>query len=483
MAPERRKLDAGLITQLRAALGDDGLVDDEAALGRYNASPWSGQTGGARIVLRPRSTTEVATCLRHCADARVGVVPHGGGTGFLGGQIAAAEGLQIVLALERMTAIRALDIASGTAIVEAGVSVAGLRRAAEEHGLTFPLTFGADASAQIGGALATNAGGMNALRHGSARDLCLGLEIVLASGEVLDLLKTVRKDNTGYDLKQLFIGAEGTLGIITAAALKLVPLPRAVACALVGLSDAEAAITLLTRLRDRSDQRVALFELITRQAIDLASEHVAGFRSPFPEPHPFWALLELEGFAAAELDAILEEVLGAAATEGLVADALVARSEAQRLGFRRMREALPEANGRAGWIVAHDICVPIAAVPGYLAGLRTALQRVAADCREIVFGHLGDGNLHVTIVPQHGATVRVDSSLVASLDEAILAPALAQGGSVSAEHGIGSDKVALLARSEPPAVLAVMRLLKQALDPLAIMNPGKVLTDREKLLS
>jgi FAD/FMN-containing dehydrogenase len=217
---------------------------------------------------------------------------------------------------------------------------------------------------------------------------------------------------------------------------------------------------------------------MTREAIDLATEWVAGFRSPFREPHAFWALVELEGFVAAELDAILEEVLTEAAADGLVADALIGASEAQRMAFRRLREALPEANGRAGWIIAHDICVPIAVVPDYLAKLRSGLLRVAPGCPEIVFGHLGDGNLHVTILPQRGASAEVDPSLAAGASVAVLGPALALGGSVSAEHGIGSEKVALLERSEPPAALALMRLLKQTLDPLAIMNPGKVLANR-----
>lgn len=474
---ERRGPDATLIGRLRSAAGDAGFVDDEPSLRRYNISPWSDAPGGARIVLRPRGTGEVSECVRLCAEARVGVVPYGGGTGFLGGQTAAADGSEIVLSLERLTAIRALDAASGAAIVEAGVTVAGLRRAAQVHGLTFPLNFGADDSAQIGGAMSTNAGGMNALRYGSARDLCLGLEIVLASGEVLDLLNILRKDNTGYDLKHLFIGAEGTLGIVTAAALKLAPQPRAVACALIGLSDAAAAVALLTRLRERSDQRLALFELMTREAIELATEWVAGFRSPFREPHAFWTLVELEGSAAAELDAVLETVLAEAMAEGIVADALVSASEGQRMAFRRLREALPEANGRAGWIVSHDICLPIALIPEYLVQLRAALLCVAPGSREIVFGHLGDGNLHVTILAERGTPRLTDPLLAARLSGAVLEPVLALGGSVSAEHGVGSGKVALLEKSKPPAALALMRVLKQALDPLSIMNPGKVLAD------
>jgi FAD/FMN-containing dehydrogenase len=249
MSRERHRPDAALIDRLRAAIGDAGLVDDEAALRRYNTSPWSDAAGGARLVLRPRSTDEVSACMRLCAETRIGVVPYGGGTGFLEGQIAAADGSEIVLSLERMTTVRAFDDVSCAAIVEAGVTVAGLRRTAAEHGLTFPLTFGADESSEIGGALSTNAGGMNALRYGSARDLCLGLEVVLASGDVVDLLKSVCTDNTGYDLKHLFIGAEGTLGIITAAALKLAPQPRAIACALIGLPDIAAAVTLLTLAR------------------------------------------------------------------------------------------------------------------------------------------------------------------------------------------------------------------------------------------
>jgi len=464
-----------LLDALRSVVGEQGLVSDAPRLQRYNTPLWGDGHGGAQLVLRPANSTQTAECVRLCSQYRVGIVPFGGGTGFLGGQLAARDGSEIVLSLERMSSVRTVDAASQCIVVDAGMTVAAIRDYAGQHDLTFPLSFGADATAQIGGALATNAGGMNALRYGVARDLCLGLEVVLASGETLSQLGTVRKDNTGYDLKQLFIGSEGTLGVITAASLKLFARPAAVACALVSLPGAAAAVRLLQLLAGRSDQRLCLFELMMQGAVLQAIALVPGCRSPFADIPPAMALVELEGTNEAKLRAVLESVLTDAAASGLVLDAALAMSQAQRASFRRLREALPEANGRAGWVTSHDICVPIGKVPNYLAQLDAALAARSNTHRAMVFGHLGDGNLHVTIV---GGSSKGDdpTALVAALSEAVLAPAIALGGSVSAEHGIGSEKVKLLARTEPPVALAMMRGLKNLLDPKGIMNPGKVLT-------
>jgi len=467
-----------LVSDLRAVVGERGLICDHAQLDRYNTPLWGGIRGGARLVLRPASTAEISGCMRRCAQSRVGIVPYGGGTGFLGGQIAAMDGSEIVLSMERMASTRVLDAASRCIIVDAGMRVAEVRTQAQDHGLTFPLSFGADGSAQIGGALSTNAGGMNAVRYGVARDLCLGLEVVLPSGDILDQLGTVRKDNTGYDLKHLFIGSEGTLGIITAAALQLFPQPRAVACALVGLPDAASAIRLLGRLHDNSDQRLSLFELMMKNAVTLATTLVPGCRSPFAVIPQALALVELEGANGAELRAILETVLSDAANDGLIDDALIASSETQRATFRHLRESLPEANGLAGWLVSHDICLPIGQVPEYLARLQTSLERFSRADQAIVFGHLGDGNLHVTIVRPE-TTSQDDAALHEALSEAVLIPAIALGGSVSAEHGIGLEKVGLLRRVETSVALAAMHGIKDLLDPFGIMNPGKVLGPRK----
>ncbi|MEO6625886.1 MAG: FAD-binding oxidoreductase, partial [Burkholderiaceae bacterium] len=467
--------DPALTEALRQIAGEQGLVCDEARLARYNTPSWGAERGGARLVLRPASTAEVSACVRLCAQHRVGIVPYGGGTGFVGGQLAAPDGSEIVMVMERMASVRLMDAASRCVVVDAGMVVADIRSQAQKHGLSFPLTFGADGSAQIGGALATNAGGMNALRYGVARDLCLGLEVVLPSGEILDQLSSVRKDNTGYDLKQLFIGSEGTLGIITGAALKLVPEPAAVACALVGLEDAAAAVTLLGRLSERSDQRLCLFELMLQDAITLATKWVPGCRSPFADTPPAMALVELEGSDGAQLHAVLEAVLAQAMDEGLVVDALVASSEAQRASFRRLREALPVATGRAGWVASHDICLPISRVPDYLARLQQSIEALSGAHRAIIYGHLGDGNLHVNIVHWHPPSAQDDAALRDALSEAVLSHTMTLGGSVSAEHGIGLEKVDLLQRTEPRVALAMMRGIKDMLDPLGIMNPGKVL--------
>lgn len=460
---------------LLRVVGEQGLVRDEAGLARYNTPPWGEHRGGARLVVRPATTVQVAACVRLCAERRIGIVPQGGGTGFVGGQLAAGDGSEIVLVMERMRVVRGMDAASRCVVVDAGMAVAGVRAQAQRHGLTFPLTFGADASAQVGGALATNAGGMNALRYGVARDLCLGLEVVLPSGEILDQLGTVRKDNTGYDLKQLFIGSEGTLGIITGAVLRLVPQPAAVACALIGLTDVRAAVTLVGRLSECSDQRLSLFELMLHDAVALALQWVPDCRIPFASVPPAMALVELEGSDGAELHAVLEAALAQAIHEGLVTDAAVASSETQRARFRRLREALPEANGRAGWITSHDICLPVGRVPDYLAQLQTSMADLSDGYRTIVFGHLGDGNLHVTLVRSEPGPRHDDPALIEVLSETVLRHTLELGGSVSAEHGIGLEKVALLQCTESRVALALMRGIKDLLDPLGIMNPGKVL--------
>ena len=470
-------VDAALRECLLQIVGASGLVSDAARLARYNTPPWQGAEGGARLVLRPANSAQVAACVHQCARQRIAMVPFGGGTGFLGGQLAAADGSQVVISLERMTAVRAMDPTSRSIVVEAGMTVARVREQAWRHGLTFPLSFAADGSANVGGALATNAGGMNALRYGVARDLCLGLEVVLPSGQILDQLGTVRKDNTGYDLKQLFIGSEGTLGIITAASLKLYPKATASACALVAVPNAQAAVELLGKLSCRSDQRICLFEFMMADALNLVQELVPGCRCPIAHAPAAVVLVELEGSNGAELDTLLEATLQDGVDCGIVLDVTLAKSQALRDRLLGLREALPEAVGRAGWVASHDICLPISRVHDYLVALTAELAALSSRHRAIVYGHLGDGNLHVNIV-RTDPMAPAGAALVAAFSDAILAPALAVGGSVSAEHGIGAENVGLLARTETAPALALMHAIKNLLDPLGIMNPGKVLDAR-----
>lgn len=470
MSSAAGSVDPTFVTQLRAAMGYEGVVDDAERLQRYNTSPWGGATGQASVVVRPADAAAVAACVRLCAASRIGVVPFGGGTGFLGGQLASSGERQLVISLERLTRIRMLDKANGSVVAEAGVTLDGLDAAVAATDPRLPLAFGASGTAQLGGALSTNAGGMNALRYGTARDLCLGLEVVLPSGEVLDLLRSVRKDNAGYALRHLFIGAEGTLGLVTAAALRLVPRPAAVATAVAACPGVAEAVAVMQLLRARSDQRLSVCELMTQGVVALAAALVPSCPVLFGTPHPVLLLLELEGADQTDLATQLESALGEALAGGLLNDALLAASEAQRRTFWRLRDALPDANGRAGWVASYDVCVPISAIATYLEQLQAG---PAGAYGLSVFGHLGDGNLHITLTRRPLGGPANDG--VGIVDDAVLGPVTALGGSVSAEHGIGQDKVSLLERTAAPGALALMRAVKSALDPDGIMNPGKVL--------
>lgn len=430
---------------------------------------WQGQGGAVAV---PRSADQVAALLRACAAARVGIVPLGGGTGLVGGQVMPAGPLPLILSLERMRAIRAIHPRENVVVAEAGCTLAEVQAAAEGVNRLFPLHIASQGSAQIGGNLATNAGGVNVLRYGNARDLCLGLEAVLPDGSILHGLKRLRKDNTGYDLRHLMIGAEGSLGIITAASLKLFPRPAVEGAALFAVPGPEAALDLLALAQDRLAGMVSAFELIHRQSLDFLRETLPDVRQPFATPPDWLVLIDIglpEGMAAEAALVALAETAG-----DLVTDGVIAQSESQRAAFWALREAIPAANRKIGAVSSHDISLPLSAIPAFVEAAGPALARID-QFRINCFGHLGDGNLHYNVFPMPGRA-RADHDHQREAVKACVHDLVHEmGGSVSAEHGIGRLKTGDLERYGDPAKLAAMRAIKAALDPLGLCNPGAVL--------
>jgi D-lactate dehydrogenase (cytochrome) len=432
--------------------------------------------GRALALALPRSVEDVSRILAFCHAQRIGVVPHGGNTSYCGGATPDESGTQLVLSLRRLDRIRNVDALNWSMVAEAGCILAHVQQAAEAADRFFPLSLGAEGSCQLGGNLSTNAGGLNVVRYGMTRDLVLGLEVVLADGRVLSTLSALRKDNTGYDLKSLFVGAEGTLGIITAASLKLFPRPRDVATAFVAVPGPDAAVALLTALRQGSGDRIGSFELVPRNAVELVATHIAGVTAPLGTASPWYLLVELTSPRADEgLGALLETELGRALERGLVTDAAVAQNERERQAFWRLRETIPEAQSREGASLKHDVAVPVASLPEFLG---RASAWVAANVPEgvlVAYGHVGDGNLHFNVGQAQGADLAAFKAQELPMRRAIHDLVREFGGSFSAEHGIGRLKVAELARYAPPVELELMHAIKRAFDPNGIMNPGKVL--------
>ncbi|WP_103333860.1 FAD-binding oxidoreductase [Pseudotabrizicola formosa] len=432
---------------------------------------WRGQAGA---VACPRSTSEVAAIVAACAQARIGIVPMGGGTGLVGGQVMAQGPAPLILSLERMNRVRGAYGAENVLVVEAGMILAEVQAQADRLGRIFPLSLASEGSARIGGNLAANAGGLNVLRYGNARDLCLGLEAVLPDGSVFNGLKRLRKDNTGYDLRHLLIGSEGTLGVITAASLRLFPKPAACVVALLAVPSPQAALELLALAEGELAGLISAFELIHRMGYDFLAQTLPEVTVPL-SPIPDWSvLIELglpQGVAPEEAMAGL---YAQAAEAGLVLDGVIATSAAQAASLWRIRESIPEANRRIGAVSSHDISLPLSEVPGFIPRAHAALAKLG-DWRINCFGHLGDGNLHFNVFPMPGRTRRDHDHQRDAIKACVHDIVHDLGGSVSAEHGIGRLKVADLERYGDPAKLAAMRAIKAALDPLGIMNPGAVL--------
>ena len=432
--------------------------------------------GKAMAVVRPGSTAEVAAVVRMCAAQRVSIVPQGGNTGLVGGGVPDESGTQILLSLQRLNRVREIDSANLTLTAEAGCVLQTLQSAAAEQGLLLPLSLAAEGSCTLGGNLATNAGGTQVLRWGNTRDLCLGLEVVTASGEVWEGLTGLRKDNTGYDLRDLYIGSEGTLGIITAATMKLAPLPAATMTALAACHTLEDCVALLNLARTRLGAGLTGFEVMGRYALDLVARHFPALPQPLPKA-PWTVLLEqsdVEGEAQARTR--FEALLGAALEAGSVHDAVVAESLAQSRALWRMRESIPLAQAEEGLNIKHDISLPVSAICGFVARTDAALQARFAGVQLVNFGHLGDGNLHYNVQAPAGSDgKRFLAEHEHAVNQVVFDAVAACGGSFSAEHGIGALKRDELALRKSPVALQLMRSIKAALDPQGLMNPGRVL--------
>lgn len=432
---------------------------------------WNGHAGA---LIAPGNVEEVAAVIRAAGKARVPVVPYGGGTGLVSGQICPDGPAPVLLSLERMNKIRAIQPRENIMVVEAGAILEEVHHAAEAENRLYPLSLAAKGSARIGGILATNAGGVNVLRYGNARDLCLGLEAVLPDGQIWHGLKRLRKDNTGYDLRNLLIGSEGTLGVITAAVLRLVPRPAAEGTALMVVENPDAALNLLAMARDRLGEGINAFELMHRTGLDFLAEAMPQLRQPFETAPEWFVLIDLGLARGLDPATALEDLFAAALEAGLVSDGMIAQSEQQRQDFWDIRESIPEANRHIGAISSHDISLPLGRVPDFIskaAGILSGMGQYRINC----FGHVGDGNLHYNIFPGIGR--RQDSDLEAAdqIKKTVHDLVHEMDGSVSAEHGIGRLKVDDLERYGDPVRLQAMRAIKAALDPNGIMNPGAVL--------
>jgi FAD/FMN-containing dehydrogenase len=465
-----------VIDRIRDAVGPKGWVADPAEIEPYLLETRGSYRGATALVVRPGSTREVAEVVRICAEARIPIVPQGGNTGLCGGAVPGEDGRNILLSLTRMNRIRAIDPLDYTMTVEAGCILADIQKAAAEIDRHFPLSLGAEGSCCIGGNISTNAGGIAVLRYGSARDLVLGLEVVLPDGRIWDGLRALRKDNTGYDLKQLFIGCEGTLGIITAAVLKLFPRPRAIETAFLALRRIDEVMEVFARVRAATGDTLTAFELIPRIGLDFALRHITGIRDPIAGRHPFYVLLETassrdgDGLRP-EIEALLADLLA----EGMVEDGILAATLAQARDLWRIREGIVLGQSPEGGSIKHDVSVPVGRIAEFITRTSAAVEAALPGIRIVAFGHVGDGNVHFNLTQPIGADRANFLTRRAELNRIVHGHVAALGGSISAEHGIGRLKRDELGRYKSPVEIDLMRRIKAALDPEGLLNPGKVL--------
>ncbi len=435
--------------------------------------------GTSPLVLKPGSTQEVSAILKLASETGTPIVPAGGRTGHVGGHVPREGASDVVLSLERMNRIREIDTVADVIVADGGTILADIQKAAEENGRLFPLSLGSEGSCRIGGNLSTNAGGTAVLAYGNARQLCLGLEVVLPTGEIWDGLRRLKKDNSGYDLRDLFIGAEGTLGIITGAVLRLYPQPRGRQVAFAAVNSPQDALALFERASLLCGTALTGFELMPRIGIDFTTRHIPGVRDPLSSSHPWYALIDISTSDSAEtaermIDALLEEAFEA----GLVKDAAIASSLAQQKAFWHLRESMSEAQKPEGGSIKHDVSVPVSRVPRFLADADAAVLALIPDARVFAFGHLGDGNIHYNISQPVGADKAAFIARWREVNAVVHAVVHAHGGSISAEHGVGQLKRDELIASRPAIETELMNRIKQAFDPAGIMNPGKMVATR-----
>lgn len=473
------KTNGALLARFAKIVGEKNAIRDAAEIAPYVKEQRDLYRGKAAMVLRPGSVEEVAKILQLAGKTKTPVVPQGGNTGLVGGQIS-FDASAIVLSTQRLNKIREVDADANTMTVESGVILQNAQEAAAKHERLFPLSLGAEGSCTIGGNLSTNAGGTQVLAYGNARDLVLGLEVVLASGKILRGLRKLKKDNTGYDLRHLFMGAEGTLGIITAAVLKLFPAPRAISTAWIGVPSPEAALKLLNVALARCGSSLTSFELMPRIAIEFDLRHLPGARDPLSSPHPWYVLAEIFGDDETRTLETMETLLADGAESSLVTDAMIAANREQRAALWRMRTGITDVQKPEGGSIKHDISVPVSSVPAFMNEGTAAVEKMIPGARVVGFGHLGDGNIHFNISQPVGTDKTKFLARWDDVNATVHAIVLRYGGSVSAEHGIGVLKRELLAETKDAVALSTMRAIKQALDPNGILNPGKVLRARRQ---
>lgn len=465
--PSQRALDA-----IATIVGDKGIVapGDAAPF----LSEWRGRwPGEAAMIVTPASTEEIAAVVKICAEHNIAITPQGGNTGLVGGQIPA--GNEILLSVKRLRATRDVSPLNNTMTLEAGITLSEAQDIAADAGRLFPLSIGAEGSCQIGGVVSTNAGGVNVLRYGNCRDLVLGLEAVLPDGRIWNGLKRLRKDNTGYDLKHLFIGGEGTLGIVTAAVLKIFPAPAEKVTVFAGVKSAEDAVALLAHAQDATGGGATSFEFMNRLCVDLTSAHIPGVRDPLTTPHQCYVLMEFSSGETGALRGTVEAMLEKALEKSLLADAVIAENETQANALWHMRHSMSEAINTQGLGARHDVSVATSDIPAFLDAAGAAVLAIAPDARIVAFGHMGDGNVHYDIIGPDGAHKDALTARRPEIESAVYDVIAIFDGSISAEHGVGRHRRDTLAKRKPPVELDMMRAVKAALDPDGIMNPGKML--------
>ncbi len=472
---DAKPIDAALLDRFAAIVGPIHALRAGADILPYVREIRGLFPGRSPLVLRPGSVEEVSRVLRLASETKTPIVPQGGNTGLVGAQMPHQAGNEIVLSLSRLNRVREVDPLSNTITAEAGVVLQALQGAADAADRLFPLSLGSQGSCQIGGNLSSNAGGTGVLAYGNARELCLGLEVVLPTGEVLDDLRKLKKDNTGYDLKNLFIGAEGTLGVITAAVLKLYPKPRGREVAWVGLQSPEAALSLFTLASDRAGSDLTAFELIARRPLEFALAFNQQSQKPLAGDWPWQVLMEVSsGRSREDASGLIEAILADGLEAGLAGDAVIAASLAQGRAFWQLREDISDAQKPVGASIKHDISIPVSSVPEFIARAAVAVEAVSPGARIVCFGHMGDGNLHYNITQPVGTDPQAFLTLYPAMNKAVHDIVRALRGSISAEHGIGQLKRQELIATAPPLAIDLMRRVKAAFDPAGIMNPGKL---------